>query len=70
MLAQFRAILLSYEHMSVQEFLPWCSSYMSEVEWNWNGAEISRRFILISATCCVSFADSDLDNLTVFVRFI
>ena len=38
MLAQFGAILLFYTHLSVQEFLPWCSSCMSEINWNWNWA--------------------------------
>ena len=43
MLAQFCAILLFYGHLSVQEFLPWCSSSQCEINWNWQEAQLSPR---------------------------
>jgi len=36
MLAQFVPYYCFYGHLSVQEFLPWCSSSTSEINWNWN----------------------------------
>jgi len=48
MLALFCAILLFCGHLPVQEFLPWCSSSMTEINWNWKCQVVVTGYCLIN----------------------